>query len=792
MTYDLKALKERISCADVLKEHAIQWNGKKISCPLPGHEDKDPSFGLCHDDRGFVCYGCGRKGDVIGLQSLLDGGDKGKAIRTLAKLAGMKPEQRPKKRRHGQVEDVYNYTDATGKLLYQVVRYEPKDFRQRRRDPKNADAWLWNLRGVSRVLYRLPDVYEAALMGDDVFLAEGEKDCDALASLGLCATCNPGGATKWKQGFTEPLIGANVIILPDRDGTGRQHAALVAGALKDKAESVRVVELPDRAGHNVKDPADWIAAGGTAEELKEIISAAPPWLPPAKESQEMAVVSEVEKELAKTYGPALISEDDRRLINHQHFAARYVQESGIVYDPAVSRFYMYDGETGLWRHQTNGVTIRELGLCFHRILIEEGSPSLIAKRNASSLRGLLDLARGIAEHRDVFGRRRDAIHVANGMLVLDGDGNVDLRPFGPDWYSRNRSEIAWGPEADCPRFKSELLLSAMDEADARLIQLYAGQCLLGVNLSQTFLVLRGTPGGGKSTLANILEGLIGRHNVTELRIRHLTERFELIRYVGRTLLSGKDVPGDFLNMRSAHVLKALVGGDTLEGEVKNGNESFSIDGRFNVLISTNTRLRVKLDSDAGAWRRRMLIVDYVRPKVTRPIPGFDELLLRGEGPGILRWAVEGAIALMQELNSSGCIQLTEVQRRRVDDLLSESDSVRSFVRECIEKQQGSAVTVHDLTTAYRDYCETREWEALRERMFQRELPDSMLEFHRVIRSNDIRNEEGKAVRGFRGVRLLASSVRPSEASEPYMELPYSDVSGDDSGPLAHAREEGER
>jgi len=196
----------------------------------------------------------------------------------------------------------------------------------------------------------------------------------------------------------------------------------------------------------------------------------------------------------------------------------------------------------------------------------------------------------------------------------------------------------------------------------------------------------------------------------------------MIRFVGRTLLSGKDVPGDFLNMRPAHVLKALVGGDTLEGEVKNGNESFSVQGCFNVLISTNTRLRVKLDSDAGAWRRRMLIVDYARPKPTKPIPGFDSLLLREEGEGILVWAVEGAIQLKRELDTTGTIQLTEFQSRRVDDLLSESDSVRSFVRDCIISAHGTELTINDVTAAYRDYCEAREWDPLRDRQFQAELP----------------------------------------------------------------------
>ena len=456
--------------------------------------------------------------------------------------------------------------------------------------------------------------------------------------------------------------------------------------------------------------------------------------------------------LTAAYGLPLVGDGEKLVINQMRFAAQYVRSSGVVHDPTLKRFYVYEEDTGLWRHQSDDATLERLSETFAKLLNEEGAEELLRSRSASMLKGLRELARGIAEARDVFAKRPAAIHVANGMLVIGDEGAVTLEPFGPQWYSRNRSEIRWNPDADCPRFKRELLLSAMDGDDAALIQRYAGQCLLGFNRSQTFLVLRGTAGGGKSTLANVIEGVIGRHNVSELRVMQLNERFELVRFVGRTLLSGKDVPGDFLNSKPAHVIKALVGGDTLEGEAKHGNESFAVPGIFNVMISTNTRLRVKLDSDAGAWRRRMLIVDYARPKVARPVPGFDALLLREEGEGILRWAVEGAVRLMQELRAFGVIRLTEAQSRRVDDLLSESDSVRSFVRECVVACHGGEVTIQDLAAAYRDYCEARDWEPLRERQFQAELPDAMLDFHRAGRRNDIR-AGGKAARGFKGVRL---------------------------------------
>lgn len=167
----------------------------------------------------------------------------------------------------------YDYTDDSGRLLYQAVRYEPKDFRQRRPDPDHSGRWLWRLGDVLRVPYRLPEVIAAVARRETVFVVEGEKDADNLARLGLTATSNAGGAGKWRPEYSEALLGANVVILPDNDVAGREHAAEVATALAGSADSVRIVRLPDLPEKG--DVSDWIAARGTVDQLKNLVAAAP-------------------------------------------------------------------------------------------------------------------------------------------------------------------------------------------------------------------------------------------------------------------------------------------------------------------------------------------------------------------------------------------------------------------------------------------------------------------------------------------------------------------------------------
>ena len=179
---------------------------------------------------------------------------------------------------------VYDYTDAHGTLLHQTVRFEPKKFRQRRPNPDQPHAFLWDLKTIEPVLYHLPEVQHAITAGDTIYIVEGEKDADLLQSKGLIATCNPMGAGKWRESYTEALRDGVVVILPDYDLAGKRHAEGVAQALLGVAKELKVIETfhTEATGSDVTD---WIAAGGTREEFEAIVETAerytgPTTLPP--------------------------------------------------------------------------------------------------------------------------------------------------------------------------------------------------------------------------------------------------------------------------------------------------------------------------------------------------------------------------------------------------------------------------------------------------------------------------------------------------------------------------------
>jgi 5S rRNA maturation endonuclease (ribonuclease M5) len=167
-----------------------------------------------------------------------------------------------------RIEAVYDYTDESGKDLYQTVRYVPKSFRQRRPDGKGG--WIWNLEGVRRVPFHLPALIEAVRENRQIYLCEGERDVLAVEKAGLAATTNPMGAGKWRADYNQFFKGAEVIIIADKDKPGRDHAAAVAQALLGTANTVKIIECPDANGKPVKDAADFFAAGGEASEIQEL------------------------------------------------------------------------------------------------------------------------------------------------------------------------------------------------------------------------------------------------------------------------------------------------------------------------------------------------------------------------------------------------------------------------------------------------------------------------------------------------------------------------------------------
>jgi P4 family phage/plasmid primase-like protien len=453
-------------------------------------------------------------------------------------------------------------------------------------------------------------------------------------------------------------------------------------------------------------------------------------------------------------------------IGEDFFAATLGKEGSpdapTIFLPTEEKFYTYVPTDGIFVHQRDPVLLARLS----RALLDcgrecrdgcETKALQFRFRDSANLSGVLKKARGLLEvSHDFFSTDlTEFIPCANGMLRLSDKA---LLPFSPKYGRRNKLAVPYDPDAKCPLFLDTLMRPALDPDELDLLQRWCGLALIGENLAQRILILIGTPGGGKGSFVRVLSGIIGQINIASLRPQLLGERFELGRFVGKTLLYGADVPENFLNQRGASVLKSLTGYDPMTLEFKKSNESPFIICKFNVIATCNSRLTVHLEGDTEAWRRRLAIVDYHKAKPMQVIADLDRQILATEASGVLNWMIQG----LDKIRAEGWqLNLTNGQQTAVDNLLLESDGHNLFAREALIRVDGRQLTVEDCFTAYVEFCSDRGWTTLTRNKFAQQIGDVVARTLKITVRHDIKDGNGKAQRGWNGLQLRDKSAQPS-------------------------------
>ena len=468
--------------------------------------------------------------------------------------------------------------------------------------------------------------------------------------------------------------------------------------------------------------------------------------------------------LPDEYGTAISEETDKagivttKDIGEDFFAAtlgyKGSPDAPTVFLPTEEKFYTYLPGDGVFIYQRDPVLLARMS----RLLLEcaracrEGCETKTLEfrfRDAANLSGVLKKARGLLEvpHSYFASDLTKFIPCANGMLRLE---DKTLLPFSATYRRRNKLAVPFDVTAKCPLFFDTLMREALDVDELDLLQRWCGLALIGENLAQKILILTGTAGGGKGTFIRVLNGIIGDINLASLRTQLLGERFELGRFLGKTLLYGADVPENFLNQRGASVLKSLTGYDPATLEFKNSNESPSIICKFNIIVTCNSRLTVHLEGDTDAWRRRLAIIEYRKPKPKKVISDLDKRILTNEASGVLNWMLDGLDKLRAD---DWQLNLTGQQQRSVDNLLLESEGHEVFARECLVKNADGQLTVPDSFAAYVEFCNQHGWTAMTKNKFGALIGDVVVRQFGITQSHDIPDTSGKMQRGWRGLKF---------------------------------------
>lgn len=444
--------------------------------------------------------------------------------------------------------------------------------------------------------------------------------------------------------------------------------------------------------------------------------------------------------------------------NQSYFSQRFCLETLMLFELEERRFYLYRDSNGAWQGVPAEVVKKQFKEYYEKLCLTiwPGVASqLLPKCTDNFENAIVNNAKAIVGKVKIFKPLKRIVHCANGMLHLDPKtGECVLKSFSPDYYSRNPIPIDWVPEARAPMFSE--ILKSMPDYDSSLILRYFGNILLTGNAAQSILIMHGEGGTSKSTLCETIELIIGEDNFIEMRTEHLKERFEIGRFIGRTLLTGKDVPGDFLSHSGASYLKKLTGHDNQTGEIKGTMERPTIRGEFAVLITCNERLLVRLEGqkDLSAWKRRLLVIHLTSASKHKEVIDFyAQKMVASEGPGILFMIVQGAMAHLEEIETRAVFHLSPEQEMRVDALLAESQSIEVFLRAKVQKG-GKGIATDALCSGYAEYCEEQGWEAMKVEKFRRELANHMFALFGSHPSNNInRDKNTPGVRGYLEVSM---------------------------------------
>ena len=479
-------------------------------------------------------------------------------------------------------------------------------------------------------------------------------------------------------------------------------------------------------------------------------------------------------DLVGEFGPPVLEGKQGGLQLNESFVAGWIAtEREILYALETQQFLHYEEPEGIWKVMPNQVVNKLIADYLGRLARENDIDTVHFKKKATvinSVRGQLEAEVACEFYRAITpqGWRSFAASNTKVALILPSDemqAEICELPFSPGDRLIAKSRANYEVNATCPRFRNEVLAPFLEPDDIRLLQKMFGLVLAGDNELQKILLLEGPGGTSKGVVTRVLDQILGSKLVTELRTDHLGSRFETSRYRGKRLLAGRDVDPDFLRSSSATRLKALTGGDRLSTESKNSNEFEDIEGVFHVIITSNSPLLLRVDEDASAWKRRLVIVPFHDSgQPFKIIQKFEEELIREEGPGILKWMLDGALLAFSDIDRYGTIALTPHQEARVDARVRASDSVAFFADECLVPHNEREMSSQQLLDAYSGFCESLGLHAVTQAEFYRKMK-SIIEsrFGDSVRYTENVQGDGGRGRGYRGLALKSrSSEEPQQ------------------------------
>lgn len=705
---------------EITDKFEIDKNSKRVDrvqAKCPCHNDKNASLTISHKgDKTFLyCHaGCETKDilESVGLK-MSDLFDKPLEINEEKKSAFEK-----------DIEAIYKFYDENGDLAYEKIRKKGKKFLHRRYID-GAEIWgmeegiytetfpgskSWSIKerpgakkayypGQEQLLYNLPGVIKGIKEEQTIFITEGEKDSDSLITRGLIATTTSIGATKgdlgkkWPSRFNSFFKGANVVLLPDNDEPGKRFMEHIAIELKNIANNIKIVELPDLS--KKEDITDWLEYGNDIYDLQALV----------KRTDEFI---EFKGNIIYDYNWSDVGNAERLISLHG---------KDIKFNVNSGKWYVWNGVN--WELD-NSFKVENL---YRTVLrrFQNAIPNINISDDEIATKKQQEKAKGFVLRNETDGKIKSVLNQAKtfkGINFMESDkddylfntpnGTINLRDLSQKKHDRKDlitqcSNYSFNRENDkCPNWIAFLnRIFCNDQELINYVQKAVGYSLTGDMSEQCLFMLWGGGANGKSTFVKALEDIMGTYAAT-IKGETLMEkngqdgaRGDLARLTNKRVVIASELQeGQVFN---EPLLKVLSAGETLPVRFMY-QEEFMLKPKFKLWIMTNKKPKVK-GNDHGIWRRWRMIPFKYKFTEKEKDPNFYEEKLKPELEGILLWAITG----YQMWKEQGFEAPKEVMEA-VEDYKMDMDQVARFIEDCCKVGEEYECTGSAMYDKYINWC----------------------------------------------------------------------------------------
>lgn len=727
---DKKRLIEEYKAAhnivDVVKSNGYSVNSSnKTECIF--HYDTHPSMQLYPETNTFYCFACQAHGDVIDYEAEATGC-------SLDEIIGYEDDPMEEKIRE-YVKKKYYIRNLNGEQYnFNRVHFyhdEKEDIVSVKIIYKNSDkskktAIQYRIKGNWQIiggkinhtyLYNLPSLLSTKSKGFNIYLVEGEKDADTLIKLGLTATTTRDGAVSWKQQYNDYLNDCNIVVIGDNDTAGKKYTDTLKYEVMPISKSFKIIDLP--GVREKEDITDWINAGHTKQELKELIY----------KSMDLKLESYINSYDFTNKG--LLD----RFTAQNRKDIKYVSDIGmyIFWD---NRKWCIEDDKKLGQKITEFVydLIKEIKkyIYYLKLLNEDDKVEAFNKvlkrlKSLSVVKIVKDnfINMDIWISKDTLDTDTNILNCQNGILNLD---TFDLKRHEQNKYCTKIANISYDPKAKCPNFLSSLDWIFPNEDTRRELQKAYGYSLGGGMEYQVFFIIWGSGENGKSTIVAPLKGLLGEYygslssKSLEPKKDNTAPSSDYAKLIGvRCVLSSEPKQGQRLD---DGLLKTLAVGEEINARFMRQNE-FTYNPEYKLWIPTNA-LPVITNTEHGFWRR--LIIFPCKNKPKHRILDFYKLYIEpSELPGILNWALEGRKMLKAEGFTPTIEMIKAVEEYKV-----KVNPIEDFIIQCCVKDDLQKVQTSVLLQAYNIWAFTEGYTELKTRTFR----DRLVDMGYVVRAAD--------------------------------------------------------